>query len=541
MSSPSAFSSSPVARWRAARRLYPIYCALTVQFGLDAPPYENLDDPGIQSDPSFLARVQAWFDTVDVHLPVAQFRQILQGNAVAASEEKLQALIERHYTKAEKTEADRDKLDFLLVQYFAVCSPPTVTDRELRLEDAAEVLSPVLGPVATDVPDWLRPLDGWVANLGRFTSLRELQESRLVQQGRQLKASAKQHYFAPVALVAFTRFSYLLRRTFFKLINAELKIIDAALEKLSQYGQTIIDCSAAQMSSSTSIADLRRFCETYQKPALPEYSVDTSILRIIQLRHIVDAALTEIEQPNDPILSEIEERCRRVEAELIAMRKLAAGLAAERRRAMGSNKAAAAAERAMSAFEEVLDLPTDEPLVPATVADNEPLGAIVETVPEPPSPQPVVPEITVSTEPEMPKAQVADPSLTDAMEEIRKKLAAAPRKGISSLNIAGTALLLSPDEVDAFIRPKDASSIDLQRSLAARALLLQAVELQKKTSSPELLSKTIQLCRTEAASIQQHSAEAKQSNNTGTAATLNASASQLLSLLRQVERMQHAS
>ena len=136
---------------------------------------------------------------------------------------------------------------------------------------------------------------------------------------------------------------------------------------------------------------------------------------------------------------------------------------------------------------------------------------------------------------------VADPSLTDAMEEIRKKLAAAPRKGISSLNIAGTALLLSPDEVDAFIRPKDASSIDLQRSLAARALLLQAVELQKKTSSPELLSKTIQLCRTEAASIQQHSAEAKQSNNSGTAATLNASASQLLSLLRQVERMQHAS
>lgn len=538
MSSPGAFSLSPVARWRAARRLYPIYSALTVQFGLEAAPYENLDDPAVQSDPEFLARVQAWFDTIDARLPVAQFRQILQGTAVASSEEKLQALIERHYTKAEKTEADRDKLDFLLVQYFAVCSPPAVADRELRLGDAAEVLAPVLGAIATDIPEWLRPLEGWIANLGTFTSLRDLQESHLVQQGRQLKASAKQLYFSPVALVAFTRFSYLLRRTFFRLINSELKTIDGGLEKLAQYGQTILDCSAAQMSSTTSIAELRRFCESYKKPALPEYSVDTSILSLIQLRHIVEAALTEIEQPNDPILSEIEERCRRVEAELIAMRKLAAGLAAERRRTLAPTKAAAAAERAMSAFEEVLDVPFEQP--PAVSASApEPLDAVIETVPEPP-PNRVVPEITVTTDP-APAPLVPDPSLTDAMEEIRKKLAAAPRKGISSLNIAGTALLLSPDEVDAFIRPKDASSIDLQRSLAARALLLQAVELQKKTSSPELLSKTIQLCRTEAASIQQHSAEAKQSNNTGTAATLNASASQLLSLLRQVERMQHVS
>ena len=535
-SSSSAYTSSLVAKWRSARRLYPIYSALAVQFGLDAPPYENLDES--TQNPDFLPRISAWFDTIDARLHVAQFRQLLQGTAIASSEERLQVLIERHYTKPEKTESDRDKLDFLLVQYFAVCSPPGVSDRELRTEDAAEVLAPVLGPVVGEPPEWLRPLDTWIASLNRFTSLRELQESQLGAQGRQLKASAKQLYFSPVALVAFTRFSYLLRRTYFHLINLELKTIGEGLEKLAQYGQNILDCSSAQMSASTSVAELRRFCDSYKKPALPEYSVDTSILRLIQLRQIVDAALTEIEQPDDPILAQIEERCRRVEAELLAMRKLAAGLAAERRRSLAPSKAAAAAERAMSAFEEVLDVPLDH--APPAAVESEPLGAIVETVPEAPAPQPVVPEITVTSEPE-PQPSVPDPSLTDAMEEIRKKLAAAPRKGISSLNIAGTALLLSPDEVEAFIRPKDASSIDLQRSLAARALLLQAVELQKKTSSPELLSKTIQLCRTEAASIQQHSAEAKQSNNTGAAATLNASASQLLSLLRQVERMQHAS
>ena len=541
MSSSSTFTSSPVARWRAARHLYPIYCAFAAQFGLDSPPYDNLDEANAQREPDFLGRVYAWFDTIDARLHVAQFRQILQGTAVAASEDKLQALIERHYLKPEKTEGDRDKLDFLLVQYFAVCSPPMLADGSLRLEDAAEVLVPVLGPVNLEVPDWLRPLEGWVASLGRFSSLSELQGSQLVQQGRQLKTSARDHYFSPTALVAFTRFSYLLRRTFFQLINAELKMIDAGLEKLGGYGLATVDCSLAQMSPETSIADLRRFCETYKKPALPEYSVDTSILRLIQLRQIVDAALAEIELPNDPVLAEIEERCRRVEAELMAMRRLAAGLASERRRSLAPAKPAAAAS---SPFEEVLEVPFEVPVpaaprpavaVPAPAAP-EPLQATVETLPEPAA----VPDVAVPSPP-APQPAVPEPSLTDAMEEIRKKLAAAPRKGISSLNIAGTALLLSPDEVEAFIRPKDTSSIDLQRSLAARALLLQAVELQKKTTSPELLSRTIQLCRTEAASIQQHSAEAKQANNSGAAATLNASASQLLSLLRQVERMSRAS
>ena len=536
--------SSPVARWRAARRLYPIYCAFAVQFGLDAPPYDDLEQADPQNNPDFLERVEAWFASIDARLHVAQFRQVLQATAVAASEDKLHALIERIYAKTDKSETDRDKLDFLLVQYFALCAPPTLPDRDLRLEDAAEVLSPIVGTVALDFPEWLRPLDSWLPILQKVTTLAELQASNLVQQARQLKAAARHLYYTPVSLVAFTRFSYLMRRTYFRLINAELKSIDAGLEKLSSYGHTVLDCSSAQMSGAMPVEELRRFCQTYKKPALPEYSVDTSILRVVQLRQIVDAALTEIELPDDPVLAEIEERCRRVEAELVAMRKLAAGLAAERRRTTGEKPG-------VSPFEEVLEVPFEMP-------SPEPVAPPAERVAPPPAPAqpaakakspaaaPAVPEIQVETAPEAAQpepapSEVSVPSLTDAMEEIRKKLAAAPRKGISSLNIAGTALLLSPDEVDAFLRPRDGSSIDLQRSLAARALLLQAVEMQKKAASPELLTKTMQLCRTEAASIQQHSAEAKQSQNTVAAAVLNASASQLLSLLRQVERMARAS
>lgn len=548
MSSSSVQSSSPVAQWRAARRLFPIYCTLAAQFSLEAPPYDDLDHVKPDSDPDFINRVMKWFDAVDAGLHVAQFRLALQNTAIAASEEKLQALIDRHYTKPEKTEADRDKLDFLLVQYFSFAAPPTLSDRDLTLENAAEVLAPILGPVRLDLPEWLRPIEGWVGELAHLTSLSDLQSSHLVQQGRQLKATAKHLYFVPTSLVAFTRFSYLLRRTYFRLISVELKTIDTGLEKLMSYGVMTLDCSSAQLSASTPISELRHFCETYKKPAVPEYSVDTSILKLIQIRQIVDAQLTQSEMPDDPILAEIEERCRRVEAELLAMRKLAARMASERRATSRTPAAAASA----GVFEEVLEIPFE---VPAAAKDEsvEPLAEITDTA-SAPAPVPAVmpiaaepPVEAMNVEPDQVAAaptQVSEspePSLTDAMEEIRKKLAAAPRKGISSLNIAGTALLLSPDEVEAFIRPKDGSSIDLQRSLAARALLLQAVELQKKMNSPELLSKTMQLCRTEAASIQQHSAEAKQANNNTTAATLNASASQLLSLLRQVERISRAS
>lgn len=528
--------STPVSRWRAARRLYPIYCVFAVQFGLETPPYDDLDEADAQNDPDFLARVEAWLATVDATLHVAQFRQVLQNTAIASSEDKLQALIERHYSKPDKTETDRDKLDFLLVQYFSLCAPPTLPDSELRLEDAAEVLAPVFGQFSLDFPEWLRPLDGWVLAVGKIGSLGELHASNLVQQVKQLKLSARHLYFTPVSLVAFTRFSYLMRRAYFRLINAELKVLDAALEKLATYGQSALNCAAAQMSSAMPIEELRRFCQSYKKPALPEYSVDTSVLRLIQLRQIVDAALAEIEVPDDPVLAEIEERCRRVEAELTAMRKLAANLAAERRRTV-------AEKPGVSPFEEVLEVPFE--LSVTTTPSPEPV-AIPQPPPAPePAPVSALPEINVETAPEPPvpaaKPEIPGPSLTDAMEEIRKKLTAAPRKGISSLNIAGTALLLTPDEVEAFLRPRDGSSIDLQRSLAARALLLQAVEMQKKTSAPELLSKTMQLCRTEAASIQQHSAEAKQANNNTAAAVLNASASQLLSLLRQIERLSRAS
>ncbi len=61
------------------------------------------------------------------------------------NEENLRYLIARHLDKKQKSEADKDKIDFLLVQYFAHCAPHGLT--ETALEEVARVLEPAIGKV----------------------------------------------------------------------------------------------------------------------------------------------------------------------------------------------------------------------------------------------------------------------------------------------------------------------------------------------------------------------------------------------------------
>ena len=63
-----------------------------------------------------------WFEQIDGHVQVWQLRQLLQSTSLQ-NEENLRYLIVRHLDKKQKSEADKDKIDFLLVQYFAHCAP----------------------------------------------------------------------------------------------------------------------------------------------------------------------------------------------------------------------------------------------------------------------------------------------------------------------------------------------------------------------------------------------------------------------------------
>ena len=60
-----------------------------------------------------------WFDTIDENLRAFQIRQ-LPPETLNASEEGLRAFLQRQLKKQEKTPADRDKIDLLLVQYLSL-------------------------------------------------------------------------------------------------------------------------------------------------------------------------------------------------------------------------------------------------------------------------------------------------------------------------------------------------------------------------------------------------------------------------------------
>jgi hypothetical protein len=43
----------------------------------------------------------------------------------------------RHLRKPSKSTTDRDKIDFLMVQYFALCAPPKIYHKQIELTDVA--------------------------------------------------------------------------------------------------------------------------------------------------------------------------------------------------------------------------------------------------------------------------------------------------------------------------------------------------------------------------------------------------------------------
>src|SRR5258707_11863170 len=127
--------------WRIARRLYSVYIELDHTFELGIPPCPELEDAADSPDPDARERALQWFEQIDGHVQVWQLRQLLQSTSLQ-NEENLRYLIARHLNKKQKTEADKDKVDFLLGQYFAHCAPHGLT--ETALKEGARVLWPCM-------------------------------------------------------------------------------------------------------------------------------------------------------------------------------------------------------------------------------------------------------------------------------------------------------------------------------------------------------------------------------------------------------------
>ncbi|MGA8149682.1 MAG: hypothetical protein WB952_01800 [Terriglobales bacterium] len=286
------------AEWQQARLLYPLYAALAREFVIELPRCNDLE-AGVDAPPQeSVEQARQWFLDVDGRIQVYQLRQFLQTTSLT-SDEGLRQLLLHHLHKPDHSESDRDKIDFLLVQYFSHCAPSRLEDRDVDLDYVAQVLEPVLGTVDLTLPERLKALDELLSEANACKGLNGLLTSRILEKGRKLKTSGGDYYL-PAAMVAFTRFSFLMRRTFFRFMHQDLNGILDGLRQLEINGVPTLDCRRAQFSADEPVGRLRMICQSWKVMFHAEYSSGQPLRMLVDLRGVIDSALERSAKAGKP-------------------------------------------------------------------------------------------------------------------------------------------------------------------------------------------------------------------------------------------------
>lgn len=288
----SAFpeSDESAAEWQELLLLYPLYCALDREFVIDFPPCSDLEDGVEAPTQESVEQAQQWFADMDQRIQVHQLRQFLQTTTLT-SENGLRAMLQHYLGKLQRSSSDRDKIDFLLVQFFSHCAPSRLEDEDVEIGYVAQVLEPIFNTGDFSAPDWLAPLDEYLRAANDCRCLNDLLAAGILEKGRKLKASAGEKYFVPGAMVAFTRFSFLMRRVFFRLMHQDLNSILDGLRELEVRGISTLDCRRAQFSADEPIARLRMICQSWKVMFHAEYSSGQPLRMLVDLRAVINAAL----------------------------------------------------------------------------------------------------------------------------------------------------------------------------------------------------------------------------------------------------------
>jgi hypothetical protein len=484
--------------WRIARRLYAVYIELDRTFELDIPTCPELEDAADNPEADARERVLQWFNQIDGHVQVWQLRQLLQSTSLQ-NEENLRYLIARHLDKKQKTEADKDKVDFLLVQYFAHCAPHGLA--ETALEEVARVLEPAMGQVLQTFPEWAASLDTKLRKLNESNSLEELQNSGALQEVRELKLAVGDDYFEPGFLVAFTRFNFLARRAFFRAMHLDLHAIRESVNELERLGFASVDCRDAGLTESESLEQVRHVVHQWKTPFRAPYSGGSSFLQLILLRHCLQHTL---ETAGGKAPASTPEGASNV-----------------------SQEPAAASAPAKQ--------PDNQPVAVARAQEKQPLAA-AEADP-----------LDLISRPAHSSAETSQPSgeeqadeenyLTRCVVDIAEQLKSVPAKNVPAVSpivLGGCKLLIATWEAQAFVQ-EDETSKALQRTVAARTILHVCVDRHKK-NEPTDLAAAMDIARAQVEEMKRHIEAAKEAKNIDAAVNLAATSKRLLSLIAECEK-----
>jgi hypothetical protein len=561
-------TETPPQRWVEAQLVFPLYRAMAEQFNLSGPPCTLEDLCGPDRREELLLAVRGWFDQMDHDTPVHQVRQLLQAN-YAAAEKNLRAYALRLLRKSSKQASDRNKVDFVVVQYFAACAPQNVATRDVSYADTALVLRPILGQVSPQTPETLKPLETVLEEARQCGSLAELLHSKLLEQGRQVKDGLGDAFYQPESLVAFCRFNYLLRRAFIRLSHADLRVTRDALCQLEGCGIDRIDCRAAGLSAAEPVAELHRICGDWKHPfraEFNEYSIPTMLERLIALRAAAEAALAlaaskpapekEVKPAKAPefaIAPEMEEK--------LAQEKEQEGFAGFNAgpRAAQPKAPQRSAAPSRPAFRSVLALAEPPAKTSAgrlaAAAEVKPktnektfrvaeAGAEQQKLPQPP-PAPIVSapepgangaETPAAQAPPASVKEITETEVENCSEKVWEQLIAAPRdrgRSMSTINIEGVKLLLSSWEVAAFVSDGGTTAKDIRRAVVVRALLAAALETHVTRGDRGRLAAALTLAANEMNRMQGAVERAKSAKQTEDAVNLSMTAKRLLAFVEQ--------
>jgi hypothetical protein len=500
------------ARWTEARLAYPLYSALATQFELAPALYPAGELPALRPTRDVFDRDLQWFDAIDEKLRAFQIRQ-LPPEILNASEEALRAFIQRLLKRPGKTNADRDKIDLLLVQYFALCAPEALYREEIKLADVARVLQPVLVEADAASLDWCEPLEQILKTLDGCHSLRDMMEHGLLEQGRLLKDSAGDMFYDPAALVAFCRFNFSLRRAFIRMLHADLNAVKTAVDVLESAGVKSVDCRRAGFSAAETTARLRYYSENWRQPFHKDYtesSVSRAFEQLLALRADLEEAVARAHDGASQAIGSARPAKTSAKPDLAASSKVAeikAGVA------LGSPS-------------------PHTPLDLAGIGEPAPIRTTPASTGAPSKPA------KSASESNVPPTDAAE--VEKCLEAIWEQLIAAPPsrgRSMSTVVLQDTKVLLSSWEVAAFVAQGDQEAEDLRRAVVARALLSVAMDGRKRSGEENALASALLHARGEVSYFQGRVELAKRSKNTEAAVNLGISTKRLLSAIEEAEKL----
>ncbi len=266
--------------------IFQVYADLARRFELRPPPCTSFPEAG---DADAVSEVRRWVEQLDNQFEAYHLRVHLQAPA-ATTEKNLRLLIRHYLAKTARTPSDRDKLDFLLVQYVYCCGPVWGAGLAIPSQDIANTLRPIFGESPKISQSFLEAVEPILSQVGTCESLSQLIQWGCVDQGRLLKEAVGESFYEPEALVAFTWLNFVLRRACFRLLHSDVEAIREGLLLLEERGIHEVDCRRAELSKAEPVDSLLKLCDAWTQLFRSPYS-QGRLAQIAAIRSAVEAAL----------------------------------------------------------------------------------------------------------------------------------------------------------------------------------------------------------------------------------------------------------